>query len=239
MWFSQLLERLRFTFTPNGRREFVPRGQISPLFSVHCFYTKISSSMPVLTTGIVEDCFYLLIFYSEKFSSWVWRLPFAVNLNLYGVQGRKICLVSCAIKKRGFLRLHLCRHTFASLLGPCLCLPHFDALTHVVILVSSAFIFQTFAEVCYSVFVKRSSFERLPNLRKAYIFQEFAEGLLSICVCWIFQSVHRSNVSATVVSQSKLTELWSSAAPFHHDMWYFRHRTNEHFRSMLFIRKNI
>ena len=61
-------------------------------------------------------------------------------------------------------------------------LPHFGAPTDVVIRVSSAFIFQTFAEVCYSVFVKRSSFERLLNLRKAYIFQEFAEGLLSICV---------------------------------------------------------
>ena len=55
--------------------------------------------------------------------------------------------------------------------------------TNVVIHVSSAFIFQTFAEVCYSVFVKRSSFKSLLNLRKAYIFQEFAEGLLSICVC--------------------------------------------------------
>ena len=32
-------------------------------------------------------------------------------------------------------------------------LPHFDALTHLVIRVSSAFIFQTFAQVCYSVFV--------------------------------------------------------------------------------------
>ena len=32
-------------------------------------------------------------------------------------------------------------------------LRHFDALTHLVIRVSSAFIFQTFAEVCYSVFV--------------------------------------------------------------------------------------
>ena len=38
-------------------------------------------------------------------------------------------------------------------------------------------------EVFYSVFVKRSSFKSLLNLRKAYIFQEFAEGLLSICVC--------------------------------------------------------
>ena len=26
------LERLRFTFTPNGRREFVPRDQVLPLF---------------------------------------------------------------------------------------------------------------------------------------------------------------------------------------------------------------
>ena len=50
-------------------------------------------------------------------------------------------------------------------------LPLFDALTHVVIRVSSAFIFQTFAEVCYSVFVKRSSFKRVLNLRKAYIFK--------------------------------------------------------------------
>ena len=64
-------------------------------------------------------------------------------------------------------------------------LPHFDALTHVVIRVSPAFIFQTFAEVCYSVFVTRSSFKSVLNLRKAYIFQEFAEGLPSMCVCCI------------------------------------------------------
>ena len=42
----------------------------------------MSSFMPVLTTGIVRDCFYVLIFYSEKFSTWAWRLPFAVNVNL-------------------------------------------------------------------------------------------------------------------------------------------------------------
>ena len=51
-------------------------------FTLYCFYTKISSFMPVLTIGIVRDCFYLLIFYSAKFSTWVWRLPFAVNVNL-------------------------------------------------------------------------------------------------------------------------------------------------------------
>ena len=39
-------------------------------------------------------------------------------------------------------------------------LPHFHALAHVVILVSSAFIFQRFAEVLYSVFVKRSCFKK-------------------------------------------------------------------------------
>ena len=100
--------------------------------------------------------------------------------------------VSCAIYKRGFLRLHLCRHTFASLWGAAYVLPQFDTLTHVVIRMSRrSFIFQTFAEVCYSVFVKRSSFKSLLNLRKPYIFQEFAEGLLPI---WIFQSVHLSKV---------------------------------------------
>ena len=50
--------------------------------TLHCFYTKISNSMPVLNIGIVRNCFYLLIFYSEKFSTWVWSLPFAVNMNL-------------------------------------------------------------------------------------------------------------------------------------------------------------
>ena len=38
--------------------------------------------MPVLSTRILLDCFYLLIFYSEKFSTDVCRLPYAVNVNL-------------------------------------------------------------------------------------------------------------------------------------------------------------
>ena len=37
---------------------------------------------PVLTIGIVRGCFYLLIFYSKDFSTWVWRLLFAVNVNI-------------------------------------------------------------------------------------------------------------------------------------------------------------
>ena len=70
------LEILRFTFTPNGRRECVPRDQVSPYFpfTLYCFFSKISSFVPVLTIGVVRDCFYLLIFYSEKFSTWVWLL---------------------------------------------------------------------------------------------------------------------------------------------------------------------
>ena len=30
------IERLSFTFTPNGKREFVPRDQVFPLFFVYC-----------------------------------------------------------------------------------------------------------------------------------------------------------------------------------------------------------
>ena len=33
---DEILERLRFTFTPNGKREFVPRDQVFPLVFVYC-----------------------------------------------------------------------------------------------------------------------------------------------------------------------------------------------------------
>ena len=65
-------EALRFMFTPNGRREFVPHLiKFSPYFpfTLYCFYPKISSFMPILIIGIVPDCFYLPIFFSEKFST--------------------------------------------------------------------------------------------------------------------------------------------------------------------------
>ena len=38
-------------------------------FTLCCFYTKISSLMPVSAIGIVRGCFYLFIFYFEKFSA--------------------------------------------------------------------------------------------------------------------------------------------------------------------------
>ena len=81
--------------------------------------------------------------------------------------------VSCAINEGGFFEIaffvvidtRLPRFEALAFV-----LPHFDEVTHVVIRPSSAFIFQAFAEVFYSVFVKRSSFKSLLNLRKAYIF---------------------------------------------------------------------
>ena len=69
------IERLRSTFTPNGRRRVDVNlyhvTKFSPYFpfTLYCFYIRISSFMPVLTIGIVRDCFYLHIFYSDKFST--------------------------------------------------------------------------------------------------------------------------------------------------------------------------
>ena len=82
--------------------------------------------------------------------------------------------VSCAINKGGFFDIafvvvvdtHLPRFEALAYV-----LPHFDAPTQVVIHVSSTFIFQTFTEVCYSVFVNFSFFNSVLNLRKAYIFK--------------------------------------------------------------------
>ena len=44
------------------------------LFTFYFFDTKISSFMPVFSIRIILDCFYLLIFYSEKFSTWIWSM---------------------------------------------------------------------------------------------------------------------------------------------------------------------
>ena len=79
-------ERLHasMTFTSNGKLEFVPRDQV-PLylsFTVLYFYTKICSSTQFLIDKNFLSCFYLLIFYLEKFSTSIWRLPFAVYVKL-------------------------------------------------------------------------------------------------------------------------------------------------------------
>ena len=53
---------------------------------------------------------------------------------------------------------------------------------------------------------------------------------------------HKANLLSCVARRPLLHEVnlpWSSAAPFHHDLWYFWHWTNEHFSSVLFFRKNV
>ena len=39
----QLLEGLRFTFTPNGKREFVPRDQVFPLIVANCLLLQLTN----------------------------------------------------------------------------------------------------------------------------------------------------------------------------------------------------
>ena len=51
-------------------------------FMVHYFYPQISSFTLGFFITMVVDCFYLVIYYFEKFSTRVWRLPFAINITL-------------------------------------------------------------------------------------------------------------------------------------------------------------
>ena len=48
-----------YTFTPNGRREFVPRDQVFRLLFI-ASTIKVASFMPVLTIGIVRTVFICL-----------------------------------------------------------------------------------------------------------------------------------------------------------------------------------
>ena len=51
-------------------------------FTVHYNYTKIGRFTPILSIRIVLRCFYLLISHFENFSTWISRLPFALNAML-------------------------------------------------------------------------------------------------------------------------------------------------------------
>ena len=96
--------------------------------------------------------------------------------------------------------------------------------------------------LCLMNLPKRSSFKRLLKVytlnKILLLIKPLYFSLQNACDSWC---IHLTGLfsSASVVPPSKSTEMWSSAAPFHHDLWYFRHRTNEHFSSMLFIRKNV
>ena len=85
---SPLIQRLSITFTSYYKREFLTRDQVSPYLSptVHYFYTYISGWISGFTQFFIHEnfvsCFYLLIFYFEKFSTGIWRLPFAIYVKL-------------------------------------------------------------------------------------------------------------------------------------------------------------
>ena len=59
-------------------------------FTVHYLYKEVSCFLPVLYIRIVLSCFHLLIFYFEKFSSWIWHLLFAVSMTLNLSNNNKI-----------------------------------------------------------------------------------------------------------------------------------------------------
>ena len=78
------MEGFSFTYTSNGKCELVPCGQVFPLIVVYCLLldSKIGSFIPVLFIRIVLDSSYLLIFYLEKFLTWIKCLLFAVYMKL-------------------------------------------------------------------------------------------------------------------------------------------------------------
>ena len=38
-----IIERLRFTFTSNGKREFIPRDQVFPIIAVNCLLLQLEN----------------------------------------------------------------------------------------------------------------------------------------------------------------------------------------------------
>ena len=74
----------RIRQTANVNLYHVTNFPLTLRFTVHYLYLKISSFALVLSIKIGLNCFYLHVVYIEKLSTWIWRLPFAVNgtLNL-------------------------------------------------------------------------------------------------------------------------------------------------------------
>ena len=63
------LERFRATFTRNGKRTTFTKKENK----------QFHASFIPKNNIIVLDSFYLLTFYFEKISNWIWRLPFAIK----------------------------------------------------------------------------------------------------------------------------------------------------------------
>ena len=77
------LERLSITFTSNANLYHVTKFPLYLSITVHYFYTEISSfTQSFIHRNCSELFLSLLIFSFEKFSTWIWRLPFAVYVKL-------------------------------------------------------------------------------------------------------------------------------------------------------------
>ena len=82
---------------------FVPRDQVSPLLVVYCslfLHIWISSFTRFFIRKNCFELFYLLIFYFEKFSTWIWRFPFAVYAKLKLTNRRLAIKASLNLNKR-------------------------------------------------------------------------------------------------------------------------------------------
>ena len=74
-----VIERLRVTFTSNGKSKFVPRHKVFP--NKYCRLLLITSIQKWVVSRqfyLYLNGFYQLIFYFEKYSTWI-----AVNATLY------------------------------------------------------------------------------------------------------------------------------------------------------------
>ena len=134
-----------------------------------------SSQLPRINTQRFKNSVFNRLFFKYR----VVACEVRVELGL-------LCIIGCPVQliREVFSRLHLCRHTFASLWRDCFCFASLwransrgdSCVLGVHIFRSQAATF-TFADVCYLSIVKRTYFKK------------FAEGLQSICVYWIFQRV--------------------------------------------------
>ena len=87
----QVIERLRFTFTPNSKREFVSSDQVFPLIVVNYLFLQLknSSFTPVLYIRIVLDICLFSILRNSQLESDVCRLAYAwILISLITLAGR-------------------------------------------------------------------------------------------------------------------------------------------------------
>ena len=68
---------------PNDKHKFVPCDQVSPLINCCLLFIisthKLIVSCNFMSKRIALNHFFLLIFYFEKFSPWIWRLLWSLN----------------------------------------------------------------------------------------------------------------------------------------------------------------